>query len=228
MKSKFLGLIPARGGSKGIPRKNIATLAGKPLIAWTIETALSCDFLDRIIVSTDDTEIAEIALKSGAEVPFIRPSNLASDNASGIDPVFHAIENIPGYDYLVLLQPTSPLRNALDVQNVVEICTLDGAKSCVSVSEATSHPFHCYSINSSKQLEPAMSSLESHVRRQDMPRYYCLNGAIFTAEIQWLMESKSFLRPETRAYVMPPERSIDIDSPIDLAFADFLIQRSRG
>ena len=129
----LLALIPARGGSKGILRKNIKTLFDKPLINWTINAAKQAKCIDRIIVSTDDLEIAEIAKKCGADVPFLRPSELAKDETPGIEPALHAIEKVPGFDWLILLQPTSPLRTASDIDGIFNFCQKNLASSAVSV-----------------------------------------------------------------------------------------------
>lgn len=119
MTPTFLAIIPARGGSKGVPRKNIRNLAGKPLIAWTIEEAKKSKYINRVILSSDDNEIIEIAKNYNCEVPFVRPKNIAEDNTPGIDPVLHAIKQCPGYDYVVLLQPTSPLRTVEDIDGCI-------------------------------------------------------------------------------------------------------------
>lgn len=117
---KILAIIPARGGSKGLPRKNIRELAGKPLIAWTIEAGRKSKYIDRLIVSSEDFEIIEVAKKYGAEIPFVRPKHLAEDESLGLDPVFHALRELPGYDIVVLLQPTSPLRLTEDIDACIE------------------------------------------------------------------------------------------------------------
>ena len=141
----ILGLIPARGGSKGLPRKNIKLLLGKPLIAWTIEQALASKYLDKVVVSTDDEEIAKISKKYGAEVPFIRPKELATDKTKGIDVVLHTIrwmeENGKSYDFLMLLQSTSPLRTFEDMDKAIELLFLKKAKAIVSVCEVEHHPY---------------------------------------------------------------------------------------
>ncbi len=223
MKKKCLAIIPARGGSKGIPRKNVKDLGGKPLIAWTIEAALNADVFDRIIVSTDDEEIAAVAKKWGAEVPFMRPANLATDTASGLAPVLHALDTLPGYDYVMLLQPTSPLRSVEDIRNSLKFFSAHGGKCCVSVSEAASHPTHCFTLGTDEALVPVMPALKADTRRQDLPKVYCLNGAIYIADTSWLVESKKFLTPITKAYEMPAERSIDIDTDLDFKIAEFLL-----
>ena len=225
MKKRFLGLIPARGGSKGIPRKNIKDLAGKPLIAWTIEAAQRSSFLENVVVSTDDAEIAEVAKAHGASVPFLRPAKFAADESPGIDPVIHAIEMMPGFDYVVLLQPTSPLRSTEDIDKAINHCLTLGSPSCVSVVETATHPFLCYSVDDKFQLSPAFSEGLKYTRRQDMPSYYMLNGAIYVAKVDFILKNRSFIGPETIGYTMPDRRSIDIDNELDFEWANFLLSK---
>lgn len=137
----LVALIPARGGSKGIPRKNIKPLAGKPLIGWTIDAAKQAACVHRLIVSTEDEAIASVARSFGAEVPFMRPVELTADDTPGIAPVLHALEQLPDVDRLLLLQPTSPLRSVADIEGIVEFCLARGAPSAVSVCEASKHPY---------------------------------------------------------------------------------------
>ena len=147
-KMKVLGIIPARGGSKGMPKKNIRPLLNKPLIAWTIEQALKSKYIDRVVVSTDDPAIARLAKKHGADVPFMRPDKLATDKAKSIDVVSHALLSLPEkYDYVVLLQPTSPLRTADDIDACVKLCMSKGGNSCVSVTESEKNPHWMYSLD---------------------------------------------------------------------------------
>ena len=136
----LLALIPARGGSRGVPRKNVREIAGKPLIAWTIEAALSVRGIDRVVVTTDDAEIAEVSRAAGAEVPFLRPAELAADETPGIAPVFHALDALPDFDEVLLLQPTSPLRGANDIEALLALVRESNASSVVSVTEPDCHP----------------------------------------------------------------------------------------
>jgi N-acylneuraminate cytidylyltransferase len=220
---KVLAVIPARGGSKGVPRKNIRPLAGKPLIGWTIEAANDATLIDRVIVSTDDLEIAEVARTLGAEVPFLRPAGLASDAASGMEPIVHAIHELQGFEYVVLLQPTSPLRNGNDIDAAIAMCTNEGAFSCVSVSEVKERPEYCYFMDKSGRISSVLPNIEQVVRRQNLPPVYCLNGAIYVAKISWFLTHKTFITEETRAWVMPRERSIDIDDTYDFELAEYEI-----
>ncbi|GMB01707.1 acylneuraminate cytidylyltransferase family protein [Pelosinus sp. IPA-1] len=221
---KVLGIIPARGGSKGIPGKNIIDLAGKPLIAWTIEAAKKSKYIDRLVLSSDDDDIIRVATQCGCEVPFKRPDEFAKDNTPGIDPVLHAISMLPGFDYIILLQPTSPLRTAEDIDGCIEYCMIKQANCCISVTEPDKSPFWMYHINSQGILEPILQTdNEVATRRQDLPVVYALNGAVYVAKCDWLITNKSFLSKETVGYAMSKDHSIDIDSLRDLQLAKLLL-----
>lgn len=221
----MLALIPARAGSKGIPRKNTVDLHGKPLIAWTIEAAKGASGVDRVVVTTDDPEIAAISRSWGAEVPFLRPAELSGDDTPGIEPVIHAISLLPNYDWILLLQPTSPLRTAQDIEAIVELAEDRNAPSAVSVCEASSHPYWAYFVDTSDHLTPLVS-VPLPARRQDLPCAYTLNGALYLAKRDWLLENRTFVTAETVGYVMPLQRSVDIDTPLDWKWAEFLMEAS--
>jgi len=224
---KVLAIIPARGGSKGIPGKNIIDLAGKPLIAWTIETAKKSKYIDRLVLSSDDDEIIRIATQWGCEVPFKRPDYLAKDDTPGIEPVLHALSMLPNFDYVVLLQPTSPLRRSEDIDGCIEDCINREAESCVSVTEPDKSPFWMYYIKSKGFLEPVISNDNGvAVRRQDLPVIYALNGAVYVARCEWLLTNKSFLTNETVGYPMLKEHSIDIDSWKDLQLTKLILEEN--
>lgn len=221
----ILAIIPARGGSKGIPGKNIIDVAGKPLIAWTIEAAKKSRYIDRLILSSDDDEIIKVATQWGCEVPFKRPDELAKDDTPGIDPVLHALSKIPTFDYIVLLQPTSPLRRTEDVDGCIEKCITQQANCCVSVTEPDKSPFWMYYINSKDVLEPVVSiDKKRATRRQDLPIVYALNGAVYVARCEWLLANKTFLSEETIGYTMSKEHSIDIDSWRDLQLTKLILE----
>jgi CMP-N,N'-diacetyllegionaminic acid synthase len=222
---KTFALIPARGGSKGIPRKNVKMIAGKPLIVWTIEAALRSTVLSAVVVSTDDPEIAEVALHAGAQVPFMRPSELAQDQTPGLDPVLHAIDQLPQYDSVLLLQPTSPLRNTDDIDGCLRMAMQQNAPSVVSVSEADTHPYWTYRMTENQSLLRFVDSAPI-ARRQDLPAAVALNGAMYFANVNWLRRSGSLVGMETLAYVMTRERSIDLDTPFDWKFAELLLKES--
>jgi len=225
---KVLAIIPARGGSKGIPRKNIKLLAGKPLIAWTIEAALQAQGIDRVIVSTEDKEIASVAKQYGAEVPFMRPLALAQDDAPGIAPVLHAIGHLPNYNWVLLLQPTSPLRSTEDIEGIIQFCRDEGAPSTVSVTEVSKHPFWMYQRDDRKRLQPLIPNRPEIARRQDLSSTYALNGALYLARRDWLIDNQGFIGSETLGYVMPEERSVDLDTPQDWRWVEFLIEQANG
>ena len=217
-----LGLIPARGGSKGVPRKNIRPLAGRPLIAWTIEAARQSRIIDRMVLSSDDDEIIAIATALGAEAPFVRPPELATDEADALSVVRHALGQLADpYDYLVLLQPTSPLRQSEDIDRTVELCARTGAP-CVSVCEPDKSPYWMFECGRDGHLIPLFNTLPK--RRQDAPAVAVLNGAVYAARTDQLRAGLDFLRPETVYYMMPKERSIDIDREIDFAVAELMIK----
>lgn len=221
---KVLGVIPARGGSKMVPRKNIRRIAGKPLIAYSIEEARNSVYVDRLVVSTDDAEIRQVALDWGAEV-LDRPPELALDLTPGVDPVLHAIENIPGYDYVVLLQPTSPMRTAADIDATLETCINAMAPVCVTICEVVQSPYRCFELVSSRHLRRFLVA-PSGMRRQDLPVLYAVNGAVYVSETGWLLQEKRFVTEATIGHLMSQQNSLDIDTEQDLLFFEFLIQKS--
>lgn len=226
-----VGVITARGGSKSVPRKNIQLLAGKPLIAWTIEAALQSQELDRVLVSTDDKEIATISRQFGAEVPFIRPLELSLDASSHVDAVLHAIDwlaEIENYatEYVTLLQPTSPFRIADDIDGAIQFAKEKNAKSVIGMMEAPSHPVCLRSMNAEGLLlELTSEQEESALRRQVLPEVYAFNGAIYVMEAESFRKNKTF-RPyqETYGYKMPTERSWDIDTEWEFLVASLLME----
>ena len=224
---KVLAVIPARGGSKGIPNKNIVPLLGKPLISWTIEAAQASRYIDRLILSSDDPQICAVAESAGCEVPFTRRKALATDEAKTIDVVFDALDQMPGFDLVMVLQPTSPLRAVSDIDNSLELLVEKGAHSGVSVTRVKDHPYLVYAMNSDARMEAVISvDPSTSLRRQDLPPAFTLNGAIYIADISWLAESRSFISPETVGYEMPKPRSVDIDEEIDLKVAEQVLRSS--
>jgi N-acylneuraminate cytidylyltransferase len=212
---RVLGVIPARGGSKGVPGKNIREVGGRPLISWAIDQARGSRYLDRTIVSSDCPEIISVALNCGGDVPFIRPASLAKDTTPGVDPALHAVRELPGYDYVVLLQPTSPLRTSEDIDACIELCILSSAPSAVSVSIVSESPYWMYKMNTAQRLYPVIGAEEAVMRRQDLPPIYLVNGALYVASTYWLKKAGTFINEETVGYVMPGQRAIDIDSEED-------------
>ncbi len=224
-----MAVITARGGSKSIPRKNIKPLGGKPLIGWTIDAALQSRMLSRVIVSTDDAEIAQAARECGAETPFLRPPELAQDDSSSISVVLHALQWLEEQerflpDYVLLLQPTSPFRNAEDIRGAIALAEARRASAVVSVSEAQSHPYLCKRMLNDATLADFVPSQRVYQRRQDMLSAYALNGAIYLNRREALLRDQTLLPKGTLAYVMPPERSLDIDTPWDWHIAELILK----
>jgi len=225
----ILPLITARGGSKGIPRKNLTPLAGKPLLAWTIEAALHSRLFDQVYVSTDDEEIARVARAWNASVPFLRPAALAQDDSSHISVVCHALEWFASQrdwkpSYLLLLQPTSPFRTAQDIRAAVGLLETTNAESIVSVCPVNQHPYLTVQIESDGTLKHVFPSDLAYKRRQALPAIYTFNGAIYITRREILLEQRTFFPARTVPYVMPPERSLEIDEPWDLHVAGLVMQ----
>jgi CMP-N-acetylneuraminic acid synthetase len=220
----LLALISARGGSKGIPRKNIRSFCGKPLLQWSIDAALATSCVDQVVVTTDDPEIAKVARACGAEVPFLRPAELATDTAPGIAPVLHALEQLPQVSDVLLLQPTSPLRTSADIEAIVALRQEAGRESAVSLTPSAKHPAWMYSLSQDQRLEPLLQQDGVHFRQQLSPAYL-LNGALYLASRAFLLREQAFIAPATLGYVMPAERSVDIDTPLDWQWAEFLMEQ---
>ena len=212
---RVLGVIPARGGSKGLVGKNIRLANGRPLLAWTIEAARASKCLDRVVLSSDDEAIMSVARSLGCDVPFRRPDELATDTASSIDVVLHALDVVPGYDTVVLLQPTSPLRTAADIDAACELYARPPGVSCVSVSPAEQSPYLMYRVADDLSMQPLLPLPSTATRRQDLPDAFALNGAIYIADVSFLRVARTFVTTQAVAYVMPRERSIDIDTASD-------------
>jgi len=223
--SQVLAVIIARGGSKRLPRKNLLPLRGKPLIAWTIEHARNSKYIDKILVSTDDKEIARISKTYGAVVPFIRPAALAADDSPSADAVLHTLDFLHerGYDpaTVVLLQPTSPLRQASDIDNALELFVRNKCESVVSVFEFK-HPLDfCYTMENN-YLESILKKNKSEKAHKRV-KVYAPNGAIYISSTEFVRNSRSFFSEKMLPYVMPIHRSIDIDTEIDFLLADRLM-----
>jgi N-acylneuraminate cytidylyltransferase len=219
-----LAVIAARGGSKGLPRKNVLDAGGKPLIAWSIEAAHGSRFIDRAILSSEDAQIMEIATKAGCEVPFVRPPELALDDSSIYDVLFHAMDSLDRqYDYCVLLQATSPLRTSADIDACIKLCLDSGAPACVSVTRSPKHPSLYFDLAADGRLRAHKARPDNTERRQDLPAAYVLNGAVYVARSPWLRDHGSFIGERTRGHVLPAERSVDVDSALDLTIARALL-----
>ena len=232
---RAVAVIPARGGSKGLPRKNIADLGGKPLIAYTIEAANGSKYLDRVIFSTDDREIAEVARKWGADVPFLRPKELALDSSSAESVLQHAVKWLRekggvSPDIVVLLLPTAPLREAVDIDRTIEeFLKHPDADSAVSVCEAEHPPMWTGEIQGDgKILFKFLQKSRVVTRRQELPKAYRLNGAVYATAVKTIMEKDSRFGSRVYPYIMPQEKSIDIDSGLDLKMAEVILKSRRN
>ncbi|XQY91546.1 cytidylyltransferase domain-containing protein [Metabacillus sp. HB246100] len=224
----IVAIIPARGGSKGLPKKNIKILAGKPLIAHTIDVAIKCKYIDRVLVSTDDIEIANISKAYGAEVPFLRPENLATDEATTIDVLRHAIEfledNMTDIKHVVLLQPTSPLRSVEDLNHALEKYTKksDGV-ALISVCEAQSHPYLLKTIDCDMLID-FVDKQQTVTRRQDLPIVYEINGGIYVCPKENILKGYIYTDPAT-PFIMNKENSVDIDDEVDFLLAEAILKK---
>ena len=223
-----LGLIPARGNSKGIPRKNIVPVGGKPLLAYTVEAARSTERLTRLILSTEDEEIAAAGLELGVEVPFRRPTELAEDSSTSVAVCSHALQWLAAHedyeaDILVLLQPTCPLRTGRDIDACVDMLVGSDADSVVSVAEVP-HKFNPgwqFKVREAELIRYTGEPLVAvATRRQDLERTYYRNGAVYAMRAEIVLEEASLYGNKCLAYIMPPERSFNIDSPADLLEAE--------
>lgn len=228
---EVLAIIPARGGSKGVPRKNIKELCGKPLIAYTIEASINSKYITRTIVSTEELEIKDISLSYGAEVPHERPINLASDSSPTIDTVIELLNWLKlneGYvpDYVCLLQCTSPLRTEADIDNTINKMINTGMQAAVTVCEAETNPYWTNVFNGDK-LEYFIKEGKNITRRQDLPSVYTINGAVYVIKTEILMKERTFEVDNLTAYVMSSENSIDIDNMIDFKIAEVLMKERK-
>lgn len=219
MNKTFLAIIPARGGSKRLPRKNLLDLCGKPLIAWSIEAALKSKYISKVIVSSDDEEILNIAKEYKAD--FIkRPDELASDTATTFDALKHTLENVEKYDYVVLLQPTSPLRSEKHIDEAIELLKEKNADAIISVCEVEHSPLWSNTLDENLDMSDFLREEVLNKRSQDLPKYYRLNGAIYICKTEKLLENKGFFVKENiYAYKMDKKNSVDIDEEIDFIIA---------
>jgi len=230
---RVLGIIPARGGSKGVPNKNITELLGKPLITYTIAAALESEFLTSVVVSTDDSVIAEISKKAGAQVPFIRPDSLSQDSSLSLPVVMHALRFMEAkegleYDAVMMLQPTAPLRTSVDIDEAIKKIFSSGADSVISVSNVeANHPLRMKKVDGDKLLNYVDQGFEDMRPRQQLPDVYIRNGAIYLALRATLTRQLTFSGDDCRAYIMPEERSINLDARRDFVMAEYYLQNIR-
>lgn len=217
-------IIPARGGSKGLVGKNIEMVGGKPMLAWSIEAAKGSKYIDRTIISSDDNNIITVGEDFGGEVPFVRPEKLATDTSLTEDVLIHALDQMTEiYDYIVLLQPTSPLRVTKDIDSAIKNCHDAGAPACVSVCESNKSPYLMYHLDESQKLKLVIEQKYITNRRQDFPETFTPNGAVFVAQVPWFRKNLTFYGPDTIAFKMPAERSVDVDTILDLTLVKALL-----
>lgn len=226
---RILAIIPARSGSKGLRHKNIKLLNDKPLIAYTIEAAIESDIFTDIVVSTDSEEYASISKSYGASIPFLRPDELASDIASSSDMIVYTIQKLKElgkvYDYFMLLQPTSPLRKALDIKKSVDLLIENKLDSVVSVCEAE-HSLSIYNTLSDSLSLEGFINKNSATRRQDDKKYYRINGSIYISNVEKYLRERDFYGKKSKAYIMSRESSIDIDTELDFRIAEYIMTQS--
>ncbi|ABK60377.1 Acylneuraminate cytidylyltransferase [Clostridium novyi NT] len=228
---KILAIIPARGGSKGIPHKNIMKIGEKPLIAYSIEAAKESKYIDYILVSTDDTCIKEVSLRYGAKVPFLRPDEISTDRAKSIDVVLHGIdylkEHNENFHYVILLQPTSPLRTSDDIDTAIESVIEANKDSLISVCECSENPILMRTIEKEK-LKPVLEFNGDNLRRQELPTFYVFNGAIYINKVDMLQNKKEFVDENTMPFIMDIKKSIDIDNMIDAKIAEMILKENKN
>ena len=230
---KVVFIIPARGGSKGVTKKNIRMIAGLPLIAYKIIAAKRCYVDKRIIVSTDDEEIASIALAYDAEVPFLRPAYLATDSASSMDVIEHTMNwmkdnDTEKYDYVCMLEPSSPFASYLDLNKAFELIRKNNADTLLSMKETEVNSVFIHPLDANHGLSNfyyAVKNLES-VRRQDLEKQYTMNGCMYIAKWDYFIKHKLFHSVHSVPYMMPPESSIEIDSMFDYQLACMIADNS--
>lgn len=225
---RVTALIPARGGSKRLPRKNIKLLVDKPLIAWSIEVAKACKYVDRVIVSTDDEEIKRISEQYGAEVPFLRPEYLSNDHASSFDVIKHAIDFLTlsrSNELIVLLQPTSPLRLASEIDAALEFFVQKNAKGVVSISETEHSPMWSNTLPEDGCMSDFIRPEVQGKRSQDLPKFFRLNGSIYIYETMTLLQQgKLFFDKNVYGFETSLKTAVDIDTELDFLIAEAIMK----
>lgn len=230
---RVLGIILARKGSKGLPGKNTMTLLGKPLIAWSIQAALDSRYITDVVVSTDSADIASIAQEYGAEVPFIRPDNLATDEATSADVIMHAIKSLHQdgrqYDYVTLLEPTSPIRSGTDIDEAISSLVSSGGSAIVSVCRAsTVHPSFMFTLEMGNLMSPyGTRRSKGSIRRQDVDEVFYPDGNIYVSSTQTFESELSFYHEGTLGYEIPRWKSLEIDDELDFLLVE-AVMRDRG
>ena len=228
MNKTFLAIIPARGGSKRLPRKNILDLCGKPLISYSIEAGLKSKYISKVIVSSDDEKILQISQKFGADI-IKRPDYLATDTSSTFDVLEHTINSLEKYDYIVLLQPTSPLRNEKHIDEAIALLNEKDANAVISVCETEHSPLWCNTLDEELNMSNFLPKEVLNKRSQDLPKYYRINGAIYICKTEELLKNKGFfLKDKVFAYIMDKKDSVDIDEEIDFFMSEYIIKHAQN
>jgi len=224
---KILAIIPARGGSKRLPRKNILDLAGKPLMAWSIEAAKGSKYIDRVILSSDDEEIIKVAKEWGCDVPFTRPKELAQDTTRSINVVTHAIKALTeSYNDVILLQPTSPLRTSEDIDSAIEQFYAKDASSLIGVCEVEHSPLWSNTLDESMSMDNFLDDKYNNARSQDLPTYYRINGAFYMSRVESVIKNETFfVKKDIYGFLMSQEHSVDIDTKLDFIIAEAVLKQ---
>jgi N-acylneuraminate cytidylyltransferase/CMP-N,N'-diacetyllegionaminic acid synthase len=227
-KLEVLAIIPARGGSKGVPKKNIKSILDKPLIAYTIEAAKKSKYITRVIVSTDDNEIADVSRQYGAEVPFLRPNELATDSSPTNDAILHVVDElhkVEGYrpKIICLLQCTSPLRDYNDIDETINKMLSTKSDAAVSICEVECNPYWTNVLENEK-LKYFLEEGKNITRRQDLPPIYRINGAVYAVNTEVFLEQKTLEPENITGYIMDGNKSVDIDTAIDFKMAELLLK----
>ena len=227
---KIIAIIPARGGSKRLQHKNIKVLGTKPLISWTIEAGLNSKYIDEVVVSSDSQDILNIAKKHGLDIPFVRPSSLALDTTSSVDVVLHTIKfykesKHQEFDYIILLQPTSPFRSSIDIDLAVEYMFFKNADAVISVCKVEHNPIWSNTLREDLSMDNFLNKKYLNKRSQDLDDYYRLNGAIYLCKTDRVLEESTlFIKDNIFAYKMKQEDSIDIDTKLDFMLAEAILK----
>ena len=227
---KILAVIPARGGSKGVPRKNIIEVGGHPLIKYTIDCGKNSKYLDRTVISTEDLLIKRVAEENGGDVPFLRPKELAEDTSKTIECIVHAVDTLKSmgeeYDYVIILQNTVPLRKSWHVDEAIEMIVDSSERSLVSISEVDEHPILMRTLNEDKIVKNLLQ-MNSTMRRQDFPKFYKVDGAIYIQKLDKDFNLDTSLNDGKLGYVMGKKYTTDIDNYIDIKIVEYYLEKER-
>lgn len=227
---KILAVIPARGGSKGVPRKNIIEVGGHPLIKYTIDCGKNSKYLDRTVISTEDLLIKRVAEENGGDVPFLRPKELAEDTSKTIDCIVHAVNTLKSmgeeYDYVIILQNTVPLRKSWHVDEAIEMIVDSSERSLVSISEVDEHPILMRTLNEDKTVKNLLH-MNSTMRRQDFPKFYKVDGAIAIQKIDTEFNLETSINDGKLGYVMERKYSTDIDNYLDIKIIEYYLEKEK-